>query len=118
MTEEDQKLRDRLAEVEQISRGGLTNINGDPKQYGTELVSGMGRIVGIACRYMLDRIDRTGTCQCQVCRKPLGDGQAHRIWFGPPDALPANAVLCTDCYDFMLAPLRAAMMNKGQEGRT
>ena len=117
MTEENQKRRDHLAEAEQIAREALANIDGDPVRCGMALDRGMGRIAGIAYRYMLDHVDRTDTGQCQVCRKPLGDGQVHRIWFGPPDALPANAVLCTDCYDFMLAPLRAAMVNKGQEGR-
>lgn len=117
MTEEEQKLRDRLAEVERIFRGALTNINGDHTRYSTGLVSGMGRIVGLAYRYMLDNVDMTGTRKCQVCRKPLGNGQAHRIWFGPPDAMPENAVLCADCYNFMLAPLRAAPANYKQEAR-
>lgn len=117
MTEENQKRRDHLAEVEQIAREALANIDGDPVRYGMALDRGMGRIAGVAYRYMLDHIDRTDTGQCQVCRKPLGDGEAHRIWLGPPDVLPANAVLCTNCYDFMLAPLRAAMVNKGQEDK-
>lgn len=117
MTEENQKRRDHLAEVEQIAREALANIDDDPVRYGMALDRGMGRIAGIAYQYMLDLVDRTDTGQCQVCRKPLGDGKAHKIWFGPPGAPPANAVLCTDCYDFMLAPLRAALANGGQEDK-
>ena len=120
MTEENLKRRASLLEVEAAVHDALAaqpTDDDDPGRCGMALDRGMGRIAGIAYGYMLDHVVRTGTCQCQVCRTPLGDGKAHRIWFGPPDAPVANAVLCTECYDFMLAPLRAAMVNKGQEGR-
>lgn len=117
MTEENQKRRASLLEVEAAVHDAFAAqpADDDPVRCGMALDGGMGRIAGIAYRYMLDHVARTDACQCQVCRKPLGDGQVHRIWFGPPDALPANAVLCTDCYDFMLAPLRAALANHGRE---
>ena len=119
MTEENHKRRASLLEVEAAVHGALSAqpTDDDPVRCGMALDNGMVRIAGIAYRYLLDHVDRTDTGQCQVCRKPLGDGKAHRIWLGPPDALPANAVLCTECYDFMLAPLRAAVVNKGKEGK-
>ena len=105
MTEENQKRRDHLEELELIAREALANIDGDPVRYGMALDRSMGRIAGIAHRYMLDHVDRTDTSQCQVCRKPLSEASAYRIQFSPPDKSLANAVLCADCYEFMLAPL-------------
>lgn len=43
--------------------------------------------------------------RCQVCGTPLSDASAYRIRFSPPDKSVADAVLCADCFDFMLAPL-------------
>lgn len=110
MTEENQKRRASLLEVEAAVHDALASqpADDDAVRCGMALDRGMGRVFEIAYRYLLDHVDRTDTSQCQVCRKPLGDGRAHRIWFGPPDAQPSNAVLCTGCYDSMLAPLRAA----------
>lgn len=106
MTEENQKRRDRLEELEQIARVALANIDGDPVRYGMALDRSMERITGIAYRYMLDHVDRTDTSRCHVCRKPLSKASAYRIQFNPPDgSSSSNAVLCADCYEFMLAPL-------------
>lgn len=116
MTEEIQKRRGRLATVEHLAHEALANVEDDSVRYGMALDGITQRIAGIAYRYVLDHMDHADTSQCQVCRKPLGDGSAHRIWLGPPDALPANAVLCTNCYDLMLAPLRAAMVAMGRTG--
>ena len=115
MTEENQKRRASLLEVEAAVRDALAAqpTDDDPVRCGMVLDNGMERIAGIAYRYMLDHVDRTDTSQCQVCWKPLGDGKAHRIWHGTSDALPANAVLCTECYDSMLASLRTATANGG-----
>jgi hypothetical protein len=120
MTEENQKRRDSLLAVEAAVRDALAAqpADDDAVRCGMALDRGMRRIAGIAYQYILDHVDRTDTGKCQVCRRPLGDGKAHRIWFGPPDALPVNAVLCTGCYDSMLAPLRAATetYNEGHGG--
>lgn len=40
MTEENQKRRDRLEEVEQTAREALANIDGDPIRYGMALDKG------------------------------------------------------------------------------
>lgn len=119
MTEENRRRLGYLTMAGNAIRDALdARFPDDPVRCGMAFDRAMGRVAGLAYQYILERVGRTDACRCQACKKPLGDGQAHRIWFGPPDALPANAVLCTDCYDFMLAPLRAAtgQANNQQKG--
>lgn len=119
MTEENQKRLGYLARARDVIRDALdARFPDDPVRCGIAFDKAMGQVAGLAYQYMLEHVGRTDVCQCQVCKKPLGDGQAHRIWLGPPDALPANAVLCSECYDFMLAALCVAtgQANNQQKG--
>ena len=119
MTEENQRRLGYLTRARDAIRDALdARFPDDPVRCGMAFDRAMGHVAGLAYQYMLEHVDRTDVRWCQVCEKPLGDGQAHRIWFGSPDALPANAVLCAECYGFMLAPLRAAngQANNQQKG--
>lgn len=107
MTEENQKRRGCLLEIETIVHETLASqpAEDDPVQCGAALDRGMGRIAALCCRYAADRIPKHAL-QCNVCRKPLSPDNYHRVWFGPPDAAPANVVLCTGCYDSVFSSLR------------
>lgn len=116
MTEENQKRRDFLKDVETIVHETLASQPADDSdcvRCGMVLDRGIDRIEAKCYEQAMDRIP-TSEEACRVCHKPLGREQMHVVWFGPPSAKPAHAVLCTACYDFMFAPLRGAVASEGR----
>ena len=115
MTEENQKRRDFLKGVESIVRETLETqpAEDDPVRCGMALDRGIDRIEAKCYAQAMDRIPMSEE-KCQVCHQPLHREQMHVVWFGPPSAKPAHAVLCTGCYDFMFAPLRGAGALEGR----
>lgn len=108
MTEENQKRRAYLAEIETIVHETLASQPADDSdcvRCGMALDRGIDRIEAKCYAQAMDRIP-TSEDMCQVCHRPLGREQMHVVWFGPPSAKPAHAVLCTGCYDFVFSPLR------------
>ena len=113
MTEENQKRRDFLTEIETIVHETLASQPEDCVRCGMALDKGIDRIEAKCYAQAMDRIPMS-EAKCQVCHLPLRREQMHVVWFGPPSARPAHAVRCTGCYDSMFAPLRGAVALEGR----
>ena len=109
MTEENQKRRDFLLEIESIVRETLASQpmdDDDCVRCGIALDRGIERIAAKSYERTVYDIPLPDRGFCLMCRSPLSSDRMHVLWFGPPSARPAHAVLCTHCYDFVTAPLR------------
>ena len=105
MTEENQKRRDFLKEIEAIVHETLASQPEDCVRCGMALDRGMGRISALCYKYALDTLP-VSDMACRVCRTPLDESSVHRVWFGGPGEAPTAVVLCKHCYDFATASIR------------
>jgi len=105
MTEENQKRRAYLAEIETIVRETLASQPEDCVRCGRAIDRGMGRISALCYKYALDTLP-VSDMACRVCRAPLDESSVHRVWFGGPGEAPTAVVLCKHCYDFATASIR------------
>ena len=105
MTEENQKRRACLSEIEAIIHETLASQPEDCVRCGMALDRGMGRISALCYKYALDTLP-VSAMACRVCRTPLDESSVHRVWFGGPGEAPTAVVLCKHCYDFATASIR------------
>lgn len=105
MTEENQKRRAYLSEIEAIIHETLSSQPEDCVRCGMALDRGMGRISALCYKYALDTLP-VSDMACRVCRTPLDESSVHRVWFGGPGEAPTAVVLCKHCYDFATASIR------------
>lgn len=109
MTEENQRRRATLTEIETIVHETFASQpledDGDCVRCGMALDRGMGRISALCYKYALDTLP-VSDMACRVCRTPLDESSIHRVWFGGPGEAPAAVVLCKHCYDFATASIR------------
>ena len=117
MTEENQKRRDFLTEIETIVHETLASQpmdDTDCVRCGMALDRGMGRISALCYRYALDFLP-VSDMVCRVCRTPLNESSIHRVWFGGPGEAPTAVVLCKHCYDFATASLYGVLAEGGAQ---
>lgn len=105
MTEENQKRRAYLSEIEATVHETLASQPEDCVRCGMALDRGMGRISALCYKYALDTLP-VSDMACRVCRTPLDESSVHRVWFGGPGEAPTAVVLCKHCYDFATASIR------------
>lgn len=102
MTEENQKRRAFLVEIESIVRETLEAqpADDDPVRCGMALDQGIARIAGVVRNYLADWPETAGLAtQCTGCGKAVPPEQAHYVP-RPRGAAPqgVGGLLCDTCY--------------------
>ena len=105
MTEENQKRRAYLSEIEAIIHETLSSQPEDCVRCGMALDRGMGRISALCYKYALDTLP-VSDMACRVCRTPLDESSVHRVWFGGPGEAPAAVRLTKHSYAAATAAIR------------
>lgn len=107
MTEENQKRRNFLMEIETIVHETLASQPSDDSDCGRALDKGLVRIAAVVAKYRAEWPGTaTFTVQCTGCKRTVPLEQAHRVSGLRPDGtVPQGcAMLCDKCHAALAEP--------------